>query len=94
MERERLLSELLSAAEKLGIQVRAEPFDTGGTSAGGICRLRGKRLILIDAAANVSDRSSALAEVLSTLDHERVYLAPGARDYIYGESARKLKAPR
>lgn len=90
MERERLLSELLSAAAKLGVEVRVEPFDTGGTSAGGICRVHGRRLILLDAAASVPDRAAALAAVLSGLDHERIYLAPEARDYIYAEQARRM----
>ena len=90
MERERLFEELLSAAEKLGVEVRVEPFETGGTSAGGICKLRGKRLILLDAAASVPERAAALASALSDLDHERVYLAPGAREYIYAEHARRM----
>jgi putative aminopeptidase FrvX len=94
VERERLLAELFRAAEKLGIEVRIEPFDTGGTSAGGICKLRGKRVVLIDASASVAEQASALAEVLSNLDHERVYLTPGARDYIYKEKARRLRTAR
>ncbi len=94
MEHERLVRELLSAAEKLGIEVRTEPFDTGGTSAGGICKLRGPRLILIDSGASVSERTTALASMLSDLDHERVYLAPSARDYIYAEQARRRRMTR
>lgn len=94
MERERLLSELLGAAQKLGLEVRIEPFDTGGTSVGGICRLHGRRLILIDASASVPERAAALASALSGLDHERVYLAPGAREYIYREEARRRRSAR
>jgi hypothetical protein len=89
VERERLFEELLSAAQKLGVEVRVEPFETGGTSAGGICRLPGRRLILLDVAANVPERAAALAAVLSDLDHECVYLAPEAREYIYAERARR-----
>ena len=90
MERERLLEELLLAAHKLGVEVRTEPFDTGGTSAGGICKLHGRRLILLDADASVPERAAALAAVLSELDHERVYVTPGVRDYIYAEGARRV----
>jgi hypothetical protein len=90
VERERLFEELLVAAEKLGVEVRVEPFETGGTSAGGICKLRGRRLILLDAAARVPERSAALARVLSDMDHERVYVAPRARDYICAEQARRM----
>jgi len=89
VERARLFEELLCAAEKLGVEVRVEPFETGGTSAGGICKLHGRRLILLDAAASVPERAAALASVLSELDHERVYLAPGAREYIYAEQSRR-----
>jgi len=94
VEHEWLLLELLSAADKLGIEVRSEPFETGGTSAGGICKLRGRELILIDAKASVPDRAAALATVLADLDHERVYLAPLAREYLYAERARKRRMNR
>jgi hypothetical protein len=90
VERERLFEELLIAAEKLDVEVRTEPFDTLGTSAGGICKLHGRRLILLDSNASIPERAAALAMVLSGLDHERVYLPPGARDYIYAEQARRM----
>lgn len=58
MERERLFEELLGAAQKLGVDVRVEPFETGGTSAGGICKLRDRRLILLDEAASAPEEQA------------------------------------
>ena len=80
---ERLLEELLVAARKLGLRVRVEPFAAQTSSAGGACKILGETLVLIDEAAPVIDQAAALARVLSSHDHESVYLPPEARRYIY-----------
>ena len=86
MDHERLLSELLGAARKLGLRVRIEPFDAASPNAGGVCKLEGRHLVLIDARAGTMDQALALARALSGFDHESVYLAPEARRYIHAES--------
>jgi hypothetical protein len=83
---ERLLDELLTVARRLGIEVRVEPFRGGVRSPGGLCRLRGRVLVLIDQRLGVFDRTRTLAEALSELDVEGVYLTPEARRII--EAAR------
>ncbi|HEX4474812.1 MAG TPA: hypothetical protein VH142_07030 [Polyangiaceae bacterium] len=85
MEHERLMAELLGAAQKLGLRVRVEPFLTVGESAGGICKVLGKTVVLIDASSPILDRTAALARILATFDLESVYLAPEAREYIYAQ---------
>lgn len=79
------MAELLGAAQKLGLRVRVEPFLTVGESAGGVCKVLGKTLVLIDASSPILDRTAALARILATFDHESVYLAPEAREYIYAQ---------
>ncbi len=65
----RLLSELETVAARLGIALRVEPFGDELLGArGGLCRLRERPLILIDAALPVPDRISVLAGALSAFD--------------------------
>ena len=66
----------------MGIEVRVEPFHGGIRSAGGLCRLRGRVLVLIDQRLGVFDRTRTLADALSELDTEGVYLTPEARRFI------------
>jgi hypothetical protein len=56
MDDQHLFDELLQAAEKLGVEVRMEPFQTPATKGGGLCILRGEKLVLIDQSAPLTDR--------------------------------------
>jgi hypothetical protein len=87
---ERLLDELLSVARRLGIQVRVQPFRGGIRSGGGLCRLRGRILVLIDQRLGVYERTRTLADALSELDVEGVYLTPQARRIIEDAQRRLL----
>jgi hypothetical protein len=88
MEQARLVSELLLAVRKLGLTVRIEPFDVGGTTAGGLCTLDGHRVVILDANASLLEQAAVLAEALLSLDHESVYLAPEARLFVYARRSR------
>jgi len=88
VEHERLFSDLLEGARKLGVDVRVEPVEVTGRAAGGICTVAGRKLVLLDARATAGQRALALASALATLDHESVYLAPKARAMIYARALR------
>ena len=83
-----LLRELCAAATRLGVDVRVEPFDPPALRAGGLCSLRGSKLVLIDGHAPVRDRVWALAGALATLDVGGIYVAPAARELIERLQAR------
>ena len=99
MELPRLYEELTLAAEKAGISVRTEPFDKavpekqGGR--GGLCRLKGEWIVLIDARAPLVDRIAALAAALAEVDLDDVYMAPVARATIgaYAAKPRLIGVP-
>jgi hypothetical protein len=82
MDDEHFFDELLRAAEKLGVEVRKEPFETPATMGGGLCLVRGEQLVLIDQRAPLADRILALARALSELESEAVYMAPEARELV------------
>jgi len=98
MELGRLLQELIQAARKAGITVRAEAFDPalsdGGKKwRGGLCVVRGKRIILVDERAPLVDRIATVAASLASVDLEHVFLPPIVRATI-GAYQRESAEPR
>ena len=51
MDDQPLFDELLHAAERLGVAVRMEPFETPAIMGGGLCVVRGENFVLIDQRA-------------------------------------------
>lgn len=72
----RLLEDL---AQRLGVEIRYESPWKGGAHAGGLCRVRGELVILVDASAPVVERIAVLCEALSSLDLDAVFLPPALR---------------
>jgi hypothetical protein len=58
------LESLLTLAEQIGIDVRAEPM--GGTG-GGLCRFRGKQILFVDTAADLEIRYEKTLVALAPL---------------------------
>ena len=83
MELARLLDELTRAAERAGVQVRSEAFDPNLSDVrrprGGICTLRGARLILVDAKLPLPEQIATIAEALAGVDLEHLFLPPIVR---------------
>ena len=82
MDDQPLFDELLHAAERLGVAVRMEPFETPAIMGGGLCVVRGENLVLIDQRAPLLDRIRALVRALVELQSETVYMAPEDRELI------------
>ena len=82
MDPQHLLDELVQAAQRLGVEVRSEPFETPAVMGGGLCVVRGAHLVLIDQRAPLVDRVRALARALGDLGSEAVYMAPEARELV------------
>jgi hypothetical protein len=83
MELARLFEELVLAAERARIRVREETFDPNLSDVkrprGGLCTLRGERLILVDAKLPLPERIATVAEGLSGVDMEGVFMPPIVR---------------
>jgi hypothetical protein len=82
-----VLAELEALAARLGVMVRAEPF--GGElleGKGGLCRLHGVPLVVMDARLGTEDRIAVLAAALATFDLDGVFVPPVVRERI--EAAR------
>ena len=83
MELGRLLEELVRAAERAGIAVRSEVFDPNLSDVkrprGGLCTLRGARLILVDAKLPLPERIATVAGALAEVDLDHLFLPPIVR---------------
>lgn len=83
MQLGRLFDELTHAAERAGIRVRAEPFDPNLSDVkrprGGLCTLRGAKIILIDAKLPLPERIATLAAALAEVDLDHLFLPPIVR---------------
>ncbi len=80
MDLSRRLEALLELAEQIGIDVRAEPMGGGG---GGLCRLKGRRALFVDTAADLATRYDRTLAALAGLEEiDGCYLLPEVRQDI------------
>jgi hypothetical protein len=85
----RVLHELEALAARVGVAVRAEPFGEGLLSGrGGLCWVRGRPLVVMDASLPVPDRIAVLSRALARFDLDSVFVPPLVRAHI-----ESLKAP-
>ncbi len=86
MDPSRLFDELLSIAARAGLEVRTRAFQSKPSSkapfAGGLCKVLGQRLILLNANASTVERSVALADALASLDLDEATMSRNARRFL------------
>lgn len=75
-EKRSLLEDL---ARRLGIDVRYEALGSRGSSVGGMCRLHGREVMLVDAHAPVAEQVGVLLDALSGRDIEAIFVPPTIR---------------
>lgn len=72
------LENLLTVAEEIGVDVRAEPM---GGDGGGLCRLKGKLVLFVDTSADLATRYDRTLTAIATLPElDQRYLPPEVRD--------------
>ncbi|MFQ6048755.1 MAG: hypothetical protein ACE5K7_05265 [Phycisphaerae bacterium] len=78
MDLQERLEALLAVAERLGIQVRREPL---GGQGGGLCTLRGRKILFVDSEADAETRYETALSALGPLEavHNH-YLRPELRE--------------
>lgn len=60
---------LTDLAKKAGVEVRIEPFALKQLAGkGGLCRIRGRRVILVDAALGPLEQAGVIGQALGSLD--------------------------
>lgn len=72
-----VVRELVAIAERLGLRVRIEPFRVRGAQSG-LCRVKGKLMVLIDELSSSVDQATSLADVLASLEVDPSALSANA----------------
>ena len=88
MNQGEIVDYLAELSEKLGIEVRWE----GLIGDGGICELRGKRILFVDRSLNLNTQVNVMAGALCEEPLDDVYILPEVRDLL--EQARAEKRAR
>jgi hypothetical protein len=81
MKMEPVLSDLETAAAKLGVKVSYEVL-AESVGGGGLCKVKGAYRVIVDKRATVGEKAVTLAKALAALDTESVFLTPAARDLV------------
>jgi len=80
------LDQLEALAYGLGIEVRYEKIPQDDvTISGGLYRLKGKNVIVIDSRAKAKDRIRTLVHALKPFDLTDVYIRPALRELLEKE---------
>ena len=86
MDEAATLGHLEELAHNLGVEVRYESMEGDNTfSTGGMCRIRGKQVIIVNQKAAAADKLRTLVKALKSFDLAQVYLKPVLRDLLEGE---------
>ncbi|MGC4063469.1 MAG: hypothetical protein QM784_02210 [Polyangiaceae bacterium] len=90
-----LLDELIGACRMLGLSVREEPMKVPATRlAGGLVRLHGIPVVIVDSLSPIVDRVAAVADAICELDIDPIHLSTEARRAISHARARRRRARR
>ena len=83
MKPEELYENLKQLAERLEITVSEENLKRSGIKVqSGFCKVRGNMLFIIDKKLKTHKKVDILAEFLSTMPHEKIYIVPAVRDLL------------
>lgn len=90
-----LLRELLFTCRSLGLGIRDEPMHVPATRiAGGLVRLRGAAVVILDSSAPIPDRIAAVADALCELAVDPLHLSKEARNAIHLARLRRKRQRR
>ncbi len=92
LDEDALLSQLEELAQSLNIEIRHEPLKREGSFfPGGLCRIKGEYVLILNSAATVEDKIHTLAKAVNRFDLSRVYLRPGLREFLdnFGRTEKK-----
>jgi 2-phospho-L-lactate guanylyltransferase (CobY/MobA/RfbA family) len=83
MKPEQTYQDLKELAEKLGVVVSEQNFRSTGIKAkSGLCKVKGKNILIIDKKLPLQDKNEVLASCLSKLSHEDIFMVPALREFL------------
>ena len=83
MKPEQTYQNLKELAEKLGVVVSEQNLrSTGIKVKSGLCKVKGKTIIIMDKKLSLQDKNEVLASCLSKLPHENIFMIPALREFL------------
>jgi|WetSurSiteA1Bulk_404760.scaffolds.fasta_scaffold171397_1 hypothetical protein len=80
---EGLLSQLEELTESLGIKMRYEKIlKEGSFFSGGLCRIKGEDIIIINSKISIEDKIDILARALISIDLSQIFIKPALREFL------------
>ena len=80
---ESLLIQLEELTENLGVKIRYEKIlKEGSFFSGGLCRIKGEEVIIINSKVSVEDKIDILAKALMSFDLSQVFIKPALREFL------------
>ncbi len=83
MKPEQLYQNLKELAEKLGINVSEQNLRlTGIRVKSGLCKVKDKKLYIMDKHKSIRDKTELLAACLSKIPNDDIYIVPAVRELL------------
>jgi hypothetical protein len=83
LDKDTILGQLEELARSLAIEIRYESLKREGAFyTGGLCRLKGAHVMIINSNATTQDKIEVLTRAVNRFDLSGVYLRPGLREYL------------
>ena len=79
---EEVVRALSAVAAQAGVEVRIEPFQLAVSGKGGLCRIEGRRVILVDAKLSLLEQAGVIGEALADIDLEGIDVPAAAAAYL------------
>ncbi len=99
MKPDQLYEDLKNLADKLNIDVSEQNLRSSGFKIkSGLCKVKGKKLYIMDKKLPVHKKNNALAACICQFGHEDVYVVPAVREFLQrftkgAERVKKGKTP-
>jgi len=83
MNPDQIYQDLKELAEKLGVSLQEHNFrKTGIKVKSGLCRVKGKKLFIMDKHSSINEKNDMLLSCISKMSHEDIYIVPYLREML------------
>jgi hypothetical protein len=87
---EGILSQLEELSDTLGVKIRYEKIlKEGSFFIGGLCKIKGEDIIIINSKAGIDDKIEILAKALVSYDLSQVFIKPAVRELLMQYSSER-----
>ena len=76
------LSLLEELADKIDIPIRYETIEDELTGPGGLCRIEGKFILIINSTATTTEKTQIMIEALRKFNLDDIYIRPALRELL------------